>query len=658
LLVAGLFVLLRQFERWLHQHIFKVGWLLTKSSQTTTILYYTFFLPGVLLYEVVYWLAAGLLNVRADRAITWPEKQEIGELRLNFVKLSKKAGPVKVAIISAAPPIVGLVAIWLIANNVFNIPEVVSLMGSGKLTDVAAAMQKLLSTQDVWLWVYLAFTISNTMMPSNWRDLRGWWVIIGIAAFGMVILFMLGIGSQLVADSLTGPLTTALNLLAGTFAIIIFLDLFMTGVLAIIENTIEWLTGDSATFTNGKMVVMRRSELKALREQELQRARQKTSRRPAAVAGGPPSIYKLQLPLPGAPGKEAITQLPSAIVTPEERPAGVPAIGIGDRRGPDVITGTATEKTPAARPLTTPKPFAPLKPTLPIAKATADELEEKPALLSSGSHEISEEAEQPVPPRTSEPMPLRGTPAIKLDGEEQPARRPSLSPAIEDKATAPSEASEKPPATPQLRPFAPARPSVPAKADADDPVAKRPSQSPSSSDRTPETSGTNKPPTIPQRASPFTPLRGTPAVKPGMAEDKAKERPSLTPTPGEKKPDMPGRTNPPVPQRASPFAPLRGTPSSKPEADESSEERPAVPRGLSPDRPPQRANPLTPLRGAPAPKPKEDDDEEERPARPRRLDADRPSQRPSPFSPSRSPLTRPQLDDDEDDLTYEEDDLT
>jgi hypothetical protein len=64
----------------MHQHIFKVGWLVTKKLRTTTTLYYTIFLPGVFLHEIVLWFIAGILNVRAERAIAWPEQQAIGEL--------------------------------------------------------------------------------------------------------------------------------------------------------------------------------------------------------------------------------------------------------------------------------------------------------------------------------------------------------------------------------------------------------------------------------------------------------------------------------------------------------------------------------------------------------------------------------------------------
>lgn len=108
-------------ERWLHQHIFKVGWLLTHNFHTTTVLYYTFFLPGVLLHEVVTWLVAGIVNVRAKGAIAWPERQDIGELRLNFVQITQRISPLQQFIISVAPLTVGMLVTWHVANNVFRL---------------------------------------------------------------------------------------------------------------------------------------------------------------------------------------------------------------------------------------------------------------------------------------------------------------------------------------------------------------------------------------------------------------------------------------------------------------------------------------------------------------------------------------------------------
>ncbi len=311
LVVAGLVILLRQFERWLHQHIFKVGWLLTQNYQTTTILYYTFFLPGILIHEIVYWLTAGILNVRADRAIQWPEKQEIGELHLKFVRISNRASPIRKAIITVAPLAVGVLIIWYVANNQFNINAVFNQMSSGRIDDVTRAIQSLTQTTDFWLWFYFIFTVSNTMFPSTTKDLRGWWIILGAILFVFFILFIIGIGNQLFS-LITPPLLDILGSLSAILLVMIGMNLFMTMILGLIEAIVERATGHSATFKNGKMLTMTRAELKLFQQQERQRAQ--VSKKQPQTERGAPSIYHLPLPIPAGPGTEPVLETPTAIL--------------------------------------------------------------------------------------------------------------------------------------------------------------------------------------------------------------------------------------------------------------------------------------------------------------------------------------------------------
>ena len=358
LLVSFMFNLLRQLERWLHQHVFKVGWLITKNFQTTTILYYTFFLPGVILYEFVYWLAAGILNVHAERSIQWPEKQEIGELRLNFVRLSRRANPFKVALISLAPLVVGLFVVWFIANNIFHLDEATTILAEGRLRALGDALAALTSAPDFWLWAYFLFAVSNTMTPDlsqlkNWRR----WLLVVLAIIS-VPLFIIGVGDDIWGQTLTGPVATVFNTLSGIFAIIIVTNAFAVAILGAIEALIEWATGDSATFRNGKMIVMTRAEAIAQRRQQRERSRRGQQRQPAkALSSGPPSIYKRELPIPGIPGQELVTQAPSNILGSDEKPklsAMRPA-----REVPSVIPSQLNDDEkakPSAPPVTTPSP--------------------------------------------------------------------------------------------------------------------------------------------------------------------------------------------------------------------------------------------------------------------------------------------------------------
>ena len=314
-----------------------------KRYETTTILYYAFFLPGVFLYELSYWLMAGLLNVRADRAIVWPEKQEIGELKLNFVQLAPKAGQLRTAIITITPFITGLLLVSVISNNILNVQEFLSLLNSGYLVDLTAAINQFTSAQDFWLWLYITFTISNTSMPSM-KDLRGLRGVIIAGAVIVGILFILGVGNEAIVTFLAGTVTDVLNNLAGILAVIIGVDLFMVAVLGTIEAVIERITGDSATFENGKMVTMSRAELLEKRAKD----REKAARRGTAAAPQL-SIYQFPLPIPGPPGKEAPT--PAFEITRE--PGALPSAAAPIRDEPSVISGSVAGVT-SARPFASP----------------------------------------------------------------------------------------------------------------------------------------------------------------------------------------------------------------------------------------------------------------------------------------------------------------
>ncbi|MEM9954254.1 MAG: hypothetical protein AAF846_21770 [Chloroflexota bacterium] len=328
---------MRRIERWLHQHVFKVGWLSTHNYQTTTILYYTFFMPGVILHEVVYYLMAGIMNVRAERRIKWPDEQDVAELKLNFVKLAPRTSAFRKAIITSAPLLVGLVVVWLIANNIFDIMAVVERMSSGELVDIVAGFELLLSAPLFWLWVYFIFTIANTMFPTTPKDLRGWRsVLIGLGVVAVALL-VIGIGGE-IFEALQTPLNIIITVLIQTFVLLILIDLLMVVLLGLIEYTIERITGHSATFRKNKLITMTRQELLEEREKEREREqkrREREQRRKDANTGGPATIYAMTFDIPDAPSKDTITQLeplaepniPEEVPESERSTSAVPLFG-------------------------------------------------------------------------------------------------------------------------------------------------------------------------------------------------------------------------------------------------------------------------------------------------------------------------------------------
>jgi len=389
-LIAGLFILFRRIERWLHQHIFKVGWLLTHNFQTTTILYYTFFLPGVILHEVVYWLTAGLMNVRADRAIKWPEAQEIGELKLNFVQLDRRTGSLKRAVITAAPLLAGVLVIWWITTSRLNIPAVMDTLSTGELTDVGQGFNQLLGAPDFWLWFYIVFAIANTMFPAIPKDLRGWRSVVGAVAVAALLSIIVGIGNDLLS-TLLPSVSASLQAIEGTLALIISVNILAVLFLGTVESIIERVTGHSATFRRGKMITMTREEAIQTRLRERERQQRQRERQRKAEERRPVSIYTLSFPVPGPPGDEPVTQKQARLLDIDDegqirkRTEALPS-SRSPRIGADLITRQKS---------TTPSTEA----NVAEASAAADDLAENEHPLDSHSP-LTRQARPELPERT------------------------------------------------------------------------------------------------------------------------------------------------------------------------------------------------------------------------------------------------------------------
>ena len=289
----------------MHQHVFKVGWLLSRNNNTTVIFYYAAFLPGVLLHELVKWLAAGICNVRATRSVQLPQQDEIDELQLGFVRIAAGVHPFKRFIIELVPLVVALLVLWHIAVNVLNLGSTWAIAAAASLDDIALAISHLTATADFWLWFYLAFTIANTMMPAFPSALKGRGKL--TLAIGTMILVTIGLG---LGDMRTSELTLTLERLLQSLTMVLLAitlcNLVMVLILGSIEALIERITGHSATFVGGKLTTVTRQEARRIRESGKRRRPQKPAA--ASPVAPPKSIYALPLPIPGPPGIEPVSR--------------------------------------------------------------------------------------------------------------------------------------------------------------------------------------------------------------------------------------------------------------------------------------------------------------------------------------------------------------
>ena len=266
------------------------------------------------MHELALWLAAAALNVRAEGSISLPEPQEIGELRLNFLRLADGTGRVKLRIIRLCPILAGMAALWAIALHVFQWEALLALAAAGTLDAWASALASLTGTADLWLWLYLAFVIANTMFPTLAlrSDKREKAIVLFTAPLLIFVLWRFaGIAIPASASSIEA-LVSSLGLVVGQIAV---LNCCALAVLGAMEALIERVTKRSAAFRDGVMITMSREEAQAfkLNQYRASRVPQTADDKPRSA---PPldSIYDVKLPIPGPPGKEPVSRSAVAVV--------------------------------------------------------------------------------------------------------------------------------------------------------------------------------------------------------------------------------------------------------------------------------------------------------------------------------------------------------
>ncbi|WP_119072573.1 hypothetical protein [Aggregatilinea lenta] len=522
LLLGGVLFLLVQAEKWIHSHLYGVGWLLTEDKQSATALYYLILFPGVFMHEVTQWLLAGAINVPTRRFMAWPEAQEDGTLRLDFVQI-QKAGWFASALIGAIPFITGTALIWLISNQILNLERFFDSLSSGDLTVIGPALQQVGSTPDFYLWLYVLFAITNAMLPTP-ADRKGWPLLIGLFAVCLGFLVLIGVGPRLY-ETFTGPVAHGLNLLTAAFSTVLVLEVLAIVVIGMGEQIVQRLTRRSFTYVKPVPPVP---------------AREPGSSLPLPPGVPPPSIYRLELPLPdpsapAAPAPQPGPQPATATARPDlaPRPTQAPATSgslpaqPGVRPAAASLPGSGPQQPGGPEPSRQPAPGARPLPRPAMSSAPAGPSD-------TGGNRPGAPSAFPRPANPGVPAPARPLPGTPADRPQNPQR--SI-PGAAGSSSAPDRGAPAP-----RQPFGPSRPpaggssqsprpspsgapsgAAPAERPGGSPFSVPGSRPPTSGD--PNTLRPQPPRPAPSGGRPFPPpqpgafSRDTPQSKLGLGED-------------------------------------------------------------------------------------------------------------------------------------------
>jgi hypothetical protein len=221
-------------QRWLHREVQSIFLLLTRRIDLSVILFSILFFPGVVLHESSHFFMALLLGVRTGKFSLWPDILPNGRLRLGYVETAA-VDPLREGLIGAAPLLSGGLFVAFIGLERLNLHTLWGYLLAGGPASILSLAPQLINRPDFWLWFYLAFTVSATMMPSA-SDRRAWLPLSLLTGLLLGFSLLAGAGPWLLMH-VAEPLNWALR----SAAVVLAVSLFFQALLLLPLWGIRWV---------------------------------------------------------------------------------------------------------------------------------------------------------------------------------------------------------------------------------------------------------------------------------------------------------------------------------------------------------------------------------------------------------------------------------
>ena len=159
-------------QRFLHRELQIIIYLITRNKPLTIALFSLLFLPGIMLHEASHYLTAKILGVRTGRFTVIPQAVKDGGLVLGSVEV-EKTDILRDSLIGLAPIVAGTLFIAYAAVAQLRLDALWHVLANGQLNLFFMGLGLLPNVPDFYLWFYLTFAVSSTMLPSE-SDRHAW----------------------------------------------------------------------------------------------------------------------------------------------------------------------------------------------------------------------------------------------------------------------------------------------------------------------------------------------------------------------------------------------------------------------------------------------------------------------------------------------------
>jgi hypothetical protein len=198
------------------------------------------FLPGVFLHELSHFVVAKLLRVRTGGFSIFPKSLPDGRLQLGYVETAR-SDVIRDSLIGAAPLIVGTLFVAYVAIYHLQMRVLWDAFRNGHFDLFWLGVRALPQTPDFYLWFYLVFAVSSTMMPSE-SDRHAWLEL--VISIGVLVLIALLVGAgPWMLSNIAPRLSNFLSAVAVIFGLSAFVHILLILPTAVIHKLLARATG-------------------------------------------------------------------------------------------------------------------------------------------------------------------------------------------------------------------------------------------------------------------------------------------------------------------------------------------------------------------------------------------------------------------------------